>query len=83
VLGQSDGVIETKIDFDTCVPVAGTEIDLDSLILKRTRFSIGIPVNGRYEKVQGKMTGRSYSSDSKTGESKGKWSFIGGEPDVA
>ncbi len=80
VEGQSDGVIESKIDFDVIVPVQGTTIKFSTYFFNRARVTIGIPIDGGYDSVEGKLTGRSYSSDSKTGECKGKWSFIGGEP---
>lgn len=82
VLGQSDGAVESKMDFDTVVPIAGMQINIDDIIAAKTRVGMGIVVNGRMQVVRGKITGATYSSDSKTGECKGKYTFIGGEPQL-
>ncbi len=82
VLGQSDGAVETTFDFDTVVPIAGMEINIDEIIRTKARVGMGIAVNGGFQIVRGKITGATYSSDSKTGESKGKYKFIGGEPQL-
>ncbi len=80
VLGQTDGIIETKLEFDTVCPIDGHEIDFATLFLNQTRVTVGIPVDGGYDASRGIISGRSYTSDSKTGECKGKWSFIGDKP---
>ncbi len=80
VLGQTRGIIETKIEFDTVVPVEGHEIDLSTYFLDQVGVTIGIPVDGGYDASRGLMSGRSYTSDSKTGECKGKWEFMGDKP---
>lgn len=82
VLGQSDGAVESKMDFDTVVPIAGMQINIDDIIASKARVGMGIVVNGRMQLVRGKITGATYSSDSKTGECKGKYTFIGGEPQL-
>ena len=80
VAGQSRGAQESKVDFDTVCPVAGHEIDFSSAMLDEATITIGIAVDGGYDAVEGTLTGRSYSMDAKSGECKGKWSFIGGKP---
>lgn len=82
VLGQSRGVIETKIDFDAVIPIAGMQINIDAIIASGESVGMGVAVNGGFQIVSGTVTGVSYSSDSKTGESKGKYSFIGGAPQL-
>ena len=82
VLGQSDGAVESKMDFDTVVPIAGMQINIDDIIRSKARVGMGISVNGGFQIVRGKITGATYSSDSKTGECKGKYTFIGGEPQL-
>ena len=82
VLGQSDGAVESKMDFDTVVPIAGMQINIDDIIKSKARVGMGISVNGGFQIVRGKITGATYSSDSKTGECKGKYTFIGGEPQL-
>lgn len=80
VIGQSIGADEVKFDFDTVVPVQGTEIDMDALV--------GVPItisslrNGKMMMCDGIITSSNYSSSSKEGTLTGKWSFIGGAPQI-
>lgn len=82
VLGQSRGIRETKIDFDTCVPVAGMQINIDDIIASEETVGIGVVVNGRMQRVSGTISGATYTGDSKEGTTKGKYSFIGGAPQL-
>jgi hypothetical protein len=76
VLGQSIGADEIKVDFDTVTPVQGMEISIDDLI--GVPVSIGLFRNGRLAITTGVIMTSQYTSDSKTGEAKGKFSYTGG-----
>lgn len=78
VIGQSIGADEIKYDFDTVTPIQGMEIQIDDLI--GVQVSIGLLRNGRMALSAGIISTSNYTSDSKTGEAKGKFSFIGGAP---
>jgi hypothetical protein len=81
VIGQSIGADELKFDFDTVTPVQGMQIQIDDLV--------GIPItvssirNGRMVLCDGIISTTNYTSDSKTGEAKGKFGFMGGAPRFA
>ena len=76
VLGQSIGADEIKVDFDTVTPIQGMEIAIDDLV--GVPVSIGLFRNGRLAITQGVIMSSNYTSESKSGESKGKFSYIGG-----
>jgi hypothetical protein len=81
VIGQSIGADEiSSLEFDTIIPVLGMDIDLDSLIGQP--ISIGSFRNGTMMLAQGVIKGSTYTSDSKSGEAKGKYTFIGGAPQL-
>ena len=82
VLGQSRGIRESKLDFGTVVPIAGMEIDIDTIIANEETVGIGVVVNDKNQIVSGVISGVTYSGDSKTGECKGKYQFIGGAPSL-
>jgi hypothetical protein len=82
-----DGVVAVSIgadeisglDFDTVIPVLGMNISIDSLI--GVPIQIGSFRDGRMMLSNGVIKSSSYTSDSKTGEAKGKFTFIGGAPE--
>ena len=78
VVGQSIGADEIKVDFDTVTPIQGMEISIDDLI--GVPVSIGLFRNGRMAISTGLLMSSNYTSDSKGGESKGKFSYVGGAP---
>lgn len=79
VVGQSIGSDEISgLDFDLIIPVLGTNISIDDLI--GVPVSMGIFRNARMMISQGVIKSSSYTSDSKSGEAKGKFTFIGGAP---
>jgi len=78
VVGQSIGADEIKLDFDTVTPIQGMDIDVDDLI--GTQVSVGLFRNGRMMLSTGVLMSSNYTSESKSGEAKGKFSFIGGAP---
>lgn len=81
VLGQSIGADEVKFDFDTVVLIQGMQIQMDDII--------GVPItvssirNGRMILCDGLISTSNYASDSKSGEVKGKFGFMGGAPRFA
>lgn len=80
VLGFSDGVSTTKLDFDTVCPVTGHEQTLKNIIAGKQTVTFGVFVDNGLEMFDGRIVSRSYTSDSKTGECKGKFNVIGGTP---
>lgn len=82
VLGISDGITSCTCEMDTICPVAGYEIGFLQFLLKRTYVTIGYAVNGGLLQSTGKFQGLDFSSESKSGEVKGKISFVGDEPKV-
>ena len=78
VVGQSIGADEIKIDFDTVTPVQGMQLPVDDLI--GVPVSIGLYRNGVMALSQGIIMSSNYTSDSKSGEAKGKFTYIGGAP---
>lgn len=80
VLGQSDGADETKLEFDTVTSVKGHEALLKQIIAQKLTVTFSVQVDGGYDKFEGRIISRGYTSDSKTGECKGKFSCIGGAP---
>ncbi len=80
ILGISDGVTSCTCEIDSMVPVAGLEISFVDILLGRRYVTIGYFVDGRLLQATGKINAMDYSSDSKSGEVKGKISFTGGEP---
>jgi hypothetical protein len=82
VLGVSDGIEETKIEWDTIVPVAGHQIAFRTMMRNRTYVDVGVAVDGGLEVVTGKIQGRSYQSEAKDGTVKGKFTFVGGQSQI-
>ena len=78
VQGQSIGADEIKVSFDTVTPIQGMQIQIDDLI--GVQVTIGLFRNGRMALTTGIINSSNYTSDSKTGEAKGKFEFIGGAP---
>ena len=77
VLGVSDGTEEVTCEIDSICPVAGFEIAFLDLLHGRAYCTIGYAVDGKLLQSTGKIQAIDYSSDSKTGEVKGKISFMG------
>lgn len=82
VIGQSDGSDEVKLDFGTVTPVAGHSTTLKDIIANKRNATYTVKVDGGFEQFDGRMTQREYTSDSKTGTCKGKFSVIGGRPTI-
>ncbi len=82
VLGVSDGIEETKIEFDTIVPLAGHRQAFKTMMRQRSYVDIAVDVDGGLEIVTGKIQGRSYSAEAKSGETKGKFTFVGGQSQI-
>lgn len=83
VMGQSEGADETKLSFDTISPIAGHAFTLKNVIKNKQTVTFAVAVDGGLEQFEGRITTRSYTSDSKTGECKGKFEAIGGAPSIA
>lgn len=79
-IGHSDGAGMTKCTTNNIIPVTGMEVRLKDLIRNREYCTVSAIVDGDAESVEGRWTGRNYSSDAKTGALKGAFSFEGGEP---
>ena len=83
VVGQSEGADECKLSFDTICPVAGHAFTLKNIIKNKQTVTFAVAVDGGLESFDGRITTRSYTSDSKSGECKGKFEAIGGAPTIA
>lgn len=82
VLGESDGITTTEINFDTVVPVGGASVDPAELALRKVDVDASFPMNGKIYVVTGRIVKVDVNSASKTGTSTGKYMFRGGEPKV-
>lgn len=78
VLGVSDGTEECTCELDSICPLEGFQIDMLNILHKRKYCTIGYATDGRLLQSTGKINAMDYSSDTKTGEIKGKISFVGG-----
>jgi len=79
----STGNGTTTLDFNTITPYLGHEAtSLKNGVIKHLDVDMTVFVDGGIEKVSGRLTGREYDSDSKTGMVKCSWKFAGGEPTV-
>jgi hypothetical protein len=83
VLGFSDGVATSKLDFDTVCPVTGHELALKTILKGKQTVTAAVLVDGGLETFDCRIMTRSYTSDAKTGECKGKFSLIGNDPVIA
>lgn len=81
VIGQSLGAEECKVEMDVIVPIQGLASQLKDAI-RQPNVTVGVELDGALELVVGLFTERNYTSDSKTGELKGKFTFIGGAPNI-
>ncbi len=81
-LGHSDGATTTKFSFDAIIPVKGMAVRVDDLIINKRYFSLGLPVNGKFQQVDARMVSASYKWDHKTGAFTGTFSAEGGAPDL-
>lgn len=82
-VGHADGATLSNIDATLVVPVTGTQIDLDSIRKNRQYVQIGMPVNGKFQMMDARLTRAQYKWDSKNGQAEGDFHFEGGEPDFA
>lgn len=82
VLGVSEGIPTVKIEADAVIPVQGMSVDLVTIMLSKQNVGIGIRVDGKLHKVDAHLTACNFSSQSRNGEAKGKFTFIGGAPDL-
>ncbi len=84
VMGFSDGNDETEVTADCCVPFGGmsNRAALRDAIAGKRSVQLAIPVDGSIEMIEVRCTSRQYTSDSKTGELKGSFTFQGGKPEI-
>lgn len=79
-IGLSDGATTTSATFNCIIPVAGMAVTVDNMILNKKYVSLGIPVNGKFHQVDGRVTSGNYTWDHKNGRCMGAFKFMGGEP---
>lgn len=79
--GHADGATMTRIQANAIVPVAGTQIDLDSIRKNRTYVQVDLAVNGKAQTCDMRLVNSKYSWDFKNGRAEGSFTFEGGEPD--
>lgn len=83
VLGVSDGIPTVKIEGDFVQPVQGTQIDIVTMLLGKQYVSTKIVIGGKAHEIVGRFMAMNFQSDSRTGASRGKFTFTGGGPDVS
>lgn len=81
-MGHSDGAVMVSATFNCVIPVKGMQVIVDSLILNKKYVTLGIPVNGKFHQVDGRITSGNYAWDFKSGSCKGTFKFSGGAPDL-
>jgi hypothetical protein len=77
-MGHSDGAEMAKATFNVIIPVLGMESRLKDIMKNKRYCTATFLVDGDAENVEGRIVGRTYNSDSKTGALKGAYSFEGG-----
>lgn len=81
--GHTDGSGLRTVTFTMIIPVKGTKLDIDGIIQSRKYVQLGLIVNGKFAKSEGRIKSRSYKSDVKNGVCEGDFTFEGGEPEYA
>ena len=82
VIGLSDGTPVASAQFNCIIPVKGMSVTVDTMLLNKQYIDFGIPVNGKFHQVTGRITNGGYSWDHKSGKCMGQFKFIGGGPVV-
>ena len=83
VLGESVGIITTEASWDIVVPVEGTQINMNAILLAQSPVSLSYEDGGQIFVIPGKLIDGERTSTMKSGVTKGKYSFRGGKPKVA
>lgn len=80
VLGLSDGTNTTSANFNCIVPVRGMGVAVDSMLANKKYVDFGIPINGKFHQVTGRITSSNYTWDHKNGRCMGAFKFLGSSP---
>jgi len=83
VLGHSDGIATMKLEADCVVPVSGQPIDILSTIINKQDVDIMIFADGRFHMSTGRIVSANYSSNSRNGEARGRFTFTGAAPQLS
>lgn len=78
----TDGRKVVKLDFEQIELTAGASYDLIAQWVAGAEVSIGVPIGTKIVQCTGTINGVSYSSDISRGTSTGRYSFVGGAPDI-
>jgi hypothetical protein len=79
-VGHSDGAEMTRASFTGIIPVAGMEVRVKEIIKNKEYVTMQFLVDGDVESAEGRITGRNYSSDNRSGKLTGVFNFEGGAP---
>lgn len=84
VMGFSDGNDETEITAETVMPFGGmsNRAAMRDAIVNKKEVQVAVPNDGGIEMIAMRCTSRTISSESRTGEMKGSFTFQGGKPEV-
>jgi len=83
VLGHSDGISTCTLEADCVIPVAGSPVDFLGTILNKRDVSITIFADGKFQEFVGRLKSVNYTSNSRNGESRGKFRFDGAAPVIS
>lgn len=83
VLGHSDGIATMKLESDCIVPVAGSPVGFLDAIINKQDVSIMIFADGRFHMAEGRIVSANYSSNSRNGEARGRFTFTGAAPTLS
>jgi hypothetical protein len=84
VIGVSDGAGSMQLEFDSVVPVSGSSVSVETVLLAKQNVDIqcGL-INGKIWENQMRCTKANYKTNMKSGTLDGSFTFIGGEPTIS
>lgn len=83
VLGHSDGIATMKLESDCIVPVPGLSVGFLDAIINKQDVDVMIFADGRFQMATGRIVSANYSSNSRNGEARGRFTFTAAAPQLA
>lgn len=83
VLGHADGIATMKLEADCIIPVSGSPVGFLDAIINKEDVDIMIFADGRFHMASGRIVSANYSSNSRNGEARGRFSFTGAAPQLS
>ena len=81
-MGHADGATITRIQATCMIPVVGMQVQFDAIIKARQYVQVGVPINGKFQQVDMRITQANYKWNFKNGQAEGDFTLEGGEPDL-